>query len=131
MQLYEAGLNDRQIAEKLRVSHHHVVNHRREQNLPPKQKQHPWNAEVFMELYVAGYSDVMIAREMKITTGNVSERRRALWLKANPKYYRVGNMLRVVGEEKDQPLRGHESLFCDTAFLENLIGRKLESEACP
>ena len=68
MELYNEGLNDKEIAEKLDVKYHYIRNLRLRNNLISNNfKIQQDNYKRVQELYMLGYSDYQIAKEVKLS----------------------------------------------------------------
>ena len=91
IRLYETGLSDRQIAQKLDYSVSSVSKWRRKFGLPPHGVRPVVDFQSAMELYKAGWSDNRIARVLGTSKATISGWRHRNYLPAN------GNLLAMKG----------------------------------
>ncbi len=126
--LYSEGMNDKKISKALGVHCERVKEIRWYLGLAPNQV---WFHKKKRELYDAGMSDGQIARIIKGSKQKVVAWRRNLRLPPNNQDDALIDAFDVelVKPDEDEPIKlDSESLFCDTKFLESLVGKALKKK---
>lgn len=126
--LYSEGMNDKKISKALGVHCERVKEIRWHLGLAPnKVRLH----EKKRELYEAGMSDGQIARIIKGSKQKVVAWRQNLGLPPNNQDDALIDAVDVelVKPDEDEQIKlDSESLFCDTKFLESLVGKVLNKK---
>jgi DNA-binding CsgD family transcriptional regulator len=126
--LYSEGMNDKKISKALGVHCERVKEIRWYLGLAPNQVRFHKKKR---ELYDAGMSDGQIARIIKGSKQKVVAWRRNLGLPPNNQDDALIDAFDVelVKPDEDEPIKlDSESLFCDTKFLESLVGKALKKK---
>lgn len=126
--LYSEGMNDKKISKALGVHCERVKEIRWHLGLAPNQvRLH----EKKRKLYDAGMSDGQIARIIKGSKQKVVAWRQNLGLPPNNQDDALIDAVDVelVKPDEDEQIKlDSESLFCDTKFLESLVGKTLKKK---
>lgn len=128
MELYERGFNDSQIAKKIGVPVSTILSWRKQRGLTVqnviKTSKYDGLLDEFgdriAELYLDGYPDNAMAKALNIPQAAIERWR-----------YRNKLPCASIGAYEDStPLKGEDSLYCDTDFLEKIVGKKLNRKGC-
>ena len=126
--LYSEGMTDKKISKAIGVQCERVKEIRWHLGLAPNQVRFHKKKR---ELYDAGMSDGQIARIIKGSKQKVTAWRRNHGLPPNNKDDTLIDALDVelVKPDENEPIQpDSESLFCDTKFLESLVGKALKKK---
>lgn len=141
--LWNNGYTDKEIAEVFDMSYNGIQEWRRRERIPANHRQQhvilnkgrqiTIDYKRVRELYDNGLNDVEIANEMGHCVGVINTWRRENRLKANSNVKCIESRKRnakilaeYVPDDDDKPWRDPESLFCDTEFLRELIGKDIQ-----
>jgi hypothetical protein len=128
MELYRRGFNDSQIAQKIGVPVSTILSWRKQRGLTVhnviKASKYDGILEEFgdqiAELYLNGYPDYAMSKALDIPQAAIERWR-----------YRNKLPCASIGSHEDSaPLKGEDSLYCDTDFLEKFVGKKLNRKGC-
>lgn len=123
MELYKRGFNDSQIAQKIGVPVSTILSWRKQRGLTVQNVIKPSKYDGILdefsdqieELYLDGYPDNAMAKALDIPQAAIERWR-----------YRNRLPCASIGAHKHStPLKGEDSLYCDTDFLEKFVGKKL------
>ena len=126
--LYSEGMTDKKISKALGVQCERVKEIRWHLGLAPNQVRFHKKKR---KLYDAGMSDGQIARIIKGSKQKVAAWRRNHGLPPNNQDDTLIDALDVelVKPDEDEPIQpDSESLFCDTKFLESLVGKAIKKK---
>jgi uncharacterized protein YjcR len=123
MELYKRGFNDSQIAKKIGVPVSTILSWRKQRGLTVqnvvKTSKYDGILDEFSdrieELYLDGYPDNAMSKTLDIPQAAIER-------------WRYRNKLpcaSIGAKEHSTPLKSKDSLYCDTDFLEKLVGKKL------
>jgi DNA-binding CsgD family transcriptional regulator/DNA-directed RNA polymerase specialized sigma24 family protein len=125
-QLYLAGMNDVEIGKALDISQSIVFRIRHNLGLASNRGRRHWEMR---ELYDLGLSDSKIAKILKVRKHAVNTWRQSHELPANDYDDEVIDIhyAELTKPEEEEPIQiDSESLFCDTEFLENYLGKDIK-----
>lgn len=124
-QLYRAGMNDVEISKAIDISQSAVFGIRHRLGLAPNRGRKHWEMR---ELYDLGLSDGKIAEILKVRKQNVTIWRQSHELPANDYDDAVTDIhdVELKPEEEELIQVDPESLFYDTEFLENYLGKNIK-----
>jgi DNA-binding CsgD family transcriptional regulator len=128
-QLYHAGMSDAKIGKIINISQSAVFRIRHHLGLAPNRGRRHWEMR---ELYDLGLSDGRVAEILKVRKNSVITWRQSHELPANdPEDESIDEFdveLSKLDEKKPIP-EDSESLFCDTEFLENYLGKDIKGKS--
>jgi transposase len=128
MELYRRGYSDSQIAQTIGVPESTILSWRKQRGLTVQNIIKPSKYDGILnefgdqitELYLNGHRDYTIAKILNIPQAAIERWR-----------YRNRLPYALTGSFEDvSPLKSEESLYCDTDFLEKLVGKKLNPKKC-
>ncbi len=124
--LYRVGMSDIEIGKAIDISQSVVFRIRHHLGLASNHVRRHWEMR---ELYDLGLSDRKIAEILKARRKNVTTWRQSHELPANDPDDVITDALdaKLSKPEEEEPIqRDLESLFCDTGFLENYLGKVIK-----
>jgi hypothetical protein len=129
--LHAQGIGDHELAEKFNCALQTVSQYRKKLNLPKNDTQNlPWyfNEEIsyiIQSYYNERFSDIKIVKQMRRNEG--------IEIKlSHIKHWRKIKKLQEANNQtlENMDIKGKDSLYCDTTFLESFIGKKLDKKEC-
>jgi len=122
-QLYCAGMSDVEISKAIAISQSVVFRIRHELGLAPNRGRRHFEMR---ELYDLGLSDGKIAEILKVRRYSVTTWRQNHGLPSNDPDDASTDAFKLSKPEEEMLIqRDSESLFCDTEFLENYLGKDI------
>jgi DNA-binding CsgD family transcriptional regulator/transcriptional regulator with XRE-family HTH domain len=128
-QLYHAGMSDAKIGKVINISQSAVFRIRHHLGLAPNRGRRHWEMR---ELYDLGLSDGRVAEILKVRKHSVTTWRQSHELPANDPEDAITDELDVElsKSEEEKPIKKDlESLFYDTEFLENYLGKDIKGKS--
>ena len=133
--LWNNGYRDGEIAKVMSVKSSTIGCWRRRYGIPSNRKnqlhrfnEHTVNYDAVQQAYRAGKSDPQIAREAGCSPESVYKWRLKHDLPENYKRGNPGALLEgYVPDDTAKPWVDPESLFCDTSFLKELVGKDVRA----
>jgi hypothetical protein len=131
IKLHSKGMGDKDLAEIFDCTVGTISKYRAIYNLPKNDTEKlPWyfekvTSDIIQSYYIEGFNDITIVKRM----------RRYNDIKINLSHIKHWRKIKKLPEANNKKpenmdLKGEDSLYCDTNFLESYMGRKLDNKEC-